>query len=1147
MTSEPLYKECTTSICQRYMKMVASDLEEFIIPRYTYQGNLMELISYKEAIERTYKEARDYTVMEITTDIAGEIRSHFSEEFDMYERKKQELESSIQQLTSKRKSDYKTKAEQIREAAKGTVASLEAKHSELMEYKEKLRHIMEHYGITPNDIEISPDISREEFEALLETALAVCKTADNKTKQLMMKLLNPLADDDEKVAYVYSGILFVGSWIMLPVMAVVYIFKMLKNTVTMYRDIDKLRIAESLMHSVDFDRFIPNDSKYVVPDYDESDITKMREDKLAEIESNNPQAELDAELRAYTTTEGLNYVSQKYQECFDKATDAYQQVCERLSAKLKEVSELVESELSKQKKLGDYMNSSTVMDTNFVIGYQKDVIPVKKDFGLTNINFIGQYDDACMLDTVKSMFVNAFLSIRANGLEVKIYDQEYLGQAFAEFITPKTAPYITIENQNFNKVQEEMTKHASANLLKCKNDTILEFNQRSEELGMVTQQYYLYILLTGLGDKLLENKPLMEFLKYSAKAGVIVWLIYPQNIPSCLNINPPIPVKNGEPIHYDFDLGSRTVATYEYALEHNKRGALDYRKGYLLKYLPQEKWWTTSSVKAINIRYGLEDGDPSKAYTLAFDDKNVHCLLGGATGAGKSVTIDCTMQNMLHEYAPDEFQMVYIDMKNAEVAKYTKNGYSMIPHALIVAGTTDGEYCLSIFDWALEEMIRRLNVCKKYGVQKVEDLRKKYDDPSREGYDPEVHIPRVLILIDEFQVMFDTSRIPAKIVDKINGRITSLVKLARAASMHLWFTSQEMSGTLSKNVLDNFSTRGALRCTKEISSTLIGNDAAGTIREKVGWMYSNDSAGQDKNANKMWRVPYAPIDDLMLGITELREKAEKEGRLVLKAPFFDEKEGRTVKDFQEAYVKEPKFKNPYFFVLGERTVYSTRPTPLNFRFVTDDKENLFACAFERQDAMDLIGTFIDNIQASEGNATMLINCADKDTTFLLNLEQYMPEGWEDFLSTNYEVSTILDDLDDILADRESRDAEERKPLYIFLLMWEKKDGIGQNENYKLTDGLGQKIKELNSVDAHFIFVGREKGVPMSLVNLCNHRICAKADEKTAVSVIDESAPFSYPSPNGDEACFGLYKYGSDLAKFKIYRHVLERQLEERQL
>lgn len=51
--------------------------------------------------------------------------------------------------------------------------------------------------------------------------------------------------------------------------------------------------------------------------------------------------------------------------------------------------------------------------------------------------------------------------------------------------------------------------------------------------------------------------------------------------------------------------------------------------------------------------YKSQDGDPSKPYTLRFDDKNVHYLMAGATGAGKSVAIDCAMQSMLHEYAPD--------------------------------------------------------------------------------------------------------------------------------------------------------------------------------------------------------------------------------------------------------------------------------------------------------------------------------------------------------------------------------------------------------------------------------------------------------------------------------------------------------------
>lgn len=82
---------------------------------------------------------------------------------------------------------------------------------------------------------------------------------------------------------------------------------------------------------------------------------------------------------------------------------------------------------------------------------------------------------------------------------------------------------------------------------------------------------------------------------------------------------------------------------------------------------------------------------------------------------------------------------------------------------------------------------------------------------------------------------------------------------------------------------------------------------------------------------------------------------------------------------------------------------------------------------------------------------------------------------------------------------------------------------------------------------HFIFVSRSKGLPGGVVSLCNHKICAKADEKLALQLTGDTVPFKFPSPNADEACFALYCYGSDSSKFKIYRHTLERKLEAREL
>lgn len=1144
MTSDDLYKVLTDAKSIKYLDYVRMDLARYAIPEYAYSGNLKELIVYKERLLNLQKDIRNYVVPTLEFNVAQAITEHFSAEVLDYARRKAALEDEIKAEYNELESAYKEECEAVERDALASVAPIKQKHDALLSYKDKLRNAMEHYGITPTDTSISSDISREEFEALLDTALPVCAKVDGRFNGLLQKVLSPLTDE-VLVASLYLTLLLLVSWLLLPFLGVLYLAAMYVNTRTMYHQMDSLRIAESLMHTVDFNKYIP-EGEYVKPVLNTSELDVTAKERLDQLASDDPKLKIEAECSKFKTTEGLAYVSRVIEEVQNAAHEMYNEACAEIDEKVIEIVDLTEEECKKIKRFGEYMNSSTVMDTKYLIGYDKGTIPVYRDFGLTNINYVGTYGDT-LLDTLKVMFVNAFMSVRANSLEVTIFDEEYLGQAFSEFITAKSAPYVTIESKDFNKVQDTMFKHASENILSIKTQTISEFNKTSEELGMVTRTYYLYIFLTGLGDKLEENKPFMEFLKYSAIQGVIVWTVYAKQLTGPLNVKPPLEIDEGELVHYDFGLGARAVATYEYALENNKQKALDYRKAFLLKYLPEDTWWAKSSTKQINIHLGLVDGDPSKAYLHYFDDKNVHFLLGGATGAGKSVAIDCTLQTMIHEYAPDELQLVYIDMKNAEVAKYTKDGYSLIPHAIIVAGTTDGEYCLSIFDWALEEMLRRMTICRKYGVQKVEDLRKKFDDSSREGYDPEVHIPRIVILIDEFQVMFDTSRIPSKIITKIDGRITSLVKLARAASIHLWFTSQEMSGTLSKNVLDNFSMRGALRCTKEISSTLIGNEASGTIKEKVGWMYSNDSAGQDKNANKLWRVPFAPIDDLMQGINELQEKAKKENRLVLRAKFFDEKQGRTVKDFEQAYADLEAFKEPHFFVMGERTVYSTKTTPFNFRLAEDDKENIIIGAFERQDTMDLIATMIDNINKKGEDASMLISCCDKDTSYLLNLEQYQPEGWEDFLKPSYPTEEILLDLTEIAEAREEDGVEDAPVLYIFCLLWEKREGISVDEKYKQQEEFQKLVARLNAVKVHFIFVSRSKGLPGGVVSLCNHKICAKADEKLALQLTGDTVPFKFPSPNADEACFALYCYGSDSSKFKIYRHTLERKLEAREL
>lgn len=1143
--SEPLYKVLCDNKCLEYEEFVESYLKSMQIVECDYDGNLRSYLNYRDYLKDLLSALKDFTVPTFSFRANDAIRNYYNNKFLEYEDIKVEYQRKEQALRDKFEKDWEESCEDEKQRVQDAITPLTKKHHRLLAYKDKLKVAMERYGISPSDVKISDDITKEDFEKLLDASLAVCKEFDKKENSFLDLALSPL-EDDNAVVIVYVVFVIVVCRIALPLVALAYFYKMIRGTKTMYGNIENLRVASSLMYDISMERFLPESDRYVEPVKNTTELDKEIEALHEELQAQDPTTLLEEELKAYTTDAGLQYVSSRIEEEINKVRKTVADRIARVEELLAVADKICEAEAVKIKRLGDYSNPSAVLNTNMVIGYVNDTIPVMKDLGLTNINFVGTYNNDT-IDNMKVLWLNMFLNVRANLLETYIVDTEYLGQKFSEFINETTKSLIHIVNKDVQKALESAQKKYAEGILKLKTSTILEYNKNAEELGMLPHPYYLYIILTGLDDKFTENKAFMEFLTYSASAGIFVWTIYPQKLKGCLNINKTLELdEEGEKIHYDFDLGAKAMDTFEYAVENNKIKALDYRSMYLDKYLPKDRWWKSDSIKGVNIRMGLQNGDPAKPTLLYFDDKNVHFLLGGATGAGKSVAIDCAMQSMVHEYPTDELQLVYIDLKNAEVKKYVKDGICTIPHCLIAAGTTDGEYCLSIFKWAYEEMKRRITICGKYNQQKVEGLRKKFDDPTRDDYNPEVHLPRVVIIIDEFQVMFNTTVVPQRIINEIIGIITSLVKLARAASMHLWFNSQEMSGTLPKNVLDNFSTRGALRCTEEVSSQLLGNPAAGTIKEKVGWMYTNESAGQDPNANKLWKIPFAPTDDLLLGMDELCEKAVAEGKPKYDARFYDEKQGRNEDDLKAAYEEFPQLAHPYFFVMGERTIYSTKPTPMNFRVMQDDRENIFIMARERQDAMDLIGTMLHNIEYKNGQASMLINCADKDTAYLLDLEKYMPEGWEDFLNSKSDTAEILDDMDEVADLREEAGVTEN-PLYVLLLMWEKRDGIGINENYRLTDRMEGIIRRYNELNIHVIFVSRDKGIPNNLIGMCNHRIVAKTDGNTAFKLIDDSRPENFPTVNGDESTFAIYKVGSDAQKFKIYRHRLARELEEREL
>ena len=96
-----------------------------------------------------------------------------------------------------------------------------------------------------------------------------------------------------------------------------------------------------------------------------------------------------------------------------------------------------------------------------------------------------------------------------------------------------------------------------------------------------------------------------------------------------------------------------------------------------------------------------------------------HLLVAGATGAGKSVGLNCMLLNILFAAHPDEVKLLLIDPKVLELQVYDG-----IPH-LIRPVVTDPKAAARGLTWAVQEMERRYRLLAEFGVRSIDAFNRK--------------------------------------------------------------------------------------------------------------------------------------------------------------------------------------------------------------------------------------------------------------------------------------------------------------------------------------------------------------------------------------------------------------------------------------
>lgn len=209
--------------------------------------------------------------------------------------------------------------------------------------------------------------------------------------------------------------------------------------------------------------------------------------------------------------------------------------------------------------------------------------------------------------------------------------------------------------------------------------------------------------------------------------------------------------------------------------------------------------------------------------------KMPHLLVAGATGSGKSVSLNVMILSILYKMMPEDAKFIMIDPKMLEL-----NFYSHIPH-LLYPVVTSPEEAAKILKWAIKEMERRYELMATASVRNIEQYNEKILDKSQQlffddGYD-NVNInggkklPYIIIIIDE---LADLMMVAAK---EVETYITRLAQKARAAGIHMIVATQRPSVDVITGLIKaNFPARIAFKVASKIDSrTIIDSNGADTL------------------------------------------------------------------------------------------------------------------------------------------------------------------------------------------------------------------------------------------------------------------------------------------------------------------------------
>ena len=378
-------------------------------------------------------------------------------------------------------------------------------------------------------------------------------------------------------------------------------------------------------------------------------------------------------------------------------------------------------------------------------------------------------------------------------------------------------------------------------------------------------------------------------------------------------------------------------------------------------------FWAESSAHGLTAPIG--DSTDGTLIDVPLGDDPPHALIGGPSGSGKTNLLYAWLAALATRYGPSELALYLLDFKEGvSFARFVQGPRdpSWLPQVRLAGINVNGdrEFGLAMLRHLGEELRTRAQAAKRHDASKLAELR---------AEDPDGHWPRLVAVIDEFQVLLGGRD---AVADEAVTLLEDLARRGRSQGIHLILASQDVSGIEAlwgrSGLIGQFTLRIALPKARRI---LADNNLAAAVIPRHHAVVNTESG--TAGANLVVRLPDAGDRlvwrTLQRRLWRLRPDGCEEPRLfdgdaVPRLPAGCRPAG-PVPDADSPVGSSPGA------VLGERIDVAARPARL--RLGRMPGRNLAVLGTRTDEACDVLAAAALSL-AAQGPAHFSIVCLDQD-------------------------------------------------------------------------------------------------------------------------------------------------------------------------